>query len=203
MNKAIAIFLRDKLAAPYLDRTSGLVQVFEKVTEGENGLAIAKRIPVTSSASWQECNTKLPLQEMVPNSAYKGMLYFEDGGIALRNAARGVEYTSRLRAVVWLNTKLIKNAPDSAIAAQIQAEMISRINSIVYQNSGVFTRIVAKVVNIPVADKNIFSKYDYEEKTVQYLMSPFDFFALDVQVDFTIPDACLKPIEVTTTKPLC
>jgi UDP-3-O-acyl-N-acetylglucosamine deacetylase len=34
---------------------------------------------------------------------------------------------------------------------------------------------------------DIFSKYTYNEQATQYLMYPYDYFALDLDIDFMIP----------------
>jgi len=37
----------------------------------------------------------------------------------------------------------------------------------------------------------IFSKYSYDEAVTQYLMYPFDYFALDITTDFLINKSCI------------
>lgn len=203
MNKQIAIILRDLCSAPYLDRTCGLVQTFDRVIEGDNGISVVKRIPVTTSASFQECNTSLTQFDMIPNSKYKGMLYFEDGGITGQTPVRnGIEYISRIRLVCWLNTKLIKGEQDPLLAGMIMADIIRKLGGNPF-NSAPFTRITVQVANIPVQDKAIFKNYDYSEQQTQYLMAPFAYFALDLNVSFAVPNSCLSNITVNPNLPKC
>lgn len=200
MNKEVALLLLDKIkSAPYLDRVSGLVQTFEKVYEDELGRAIKKRLPVSSFASFQDCADKpQPQIDMIPNSRYKSLLYFEDQGISSPTQNRlGFDYISRIRLVCWLNTKLIAGQSNMLMSAQVINDLVGKLVGINPWNVAPFTRISVKVAGIPNQDKGIFSKYDYREEESQYLMPPFEYFAIDFNVYYTIPKDCLPPIETS------
>ena len=207
MNKELSVILRDKIAdAPYLERLSGLVQVFEKTiaVDGEAGRTIKKKIPVTSFATFQECESNNQAQvAMVPNSKYKGILYFEDGGINTPTPSRGgMQYISRLRLVCWLNTKLITGQTDMSLTTRVIADILGRFAGNPF-NVSPFTKIAVKVANIPAQDKSIFSPYDYSEAETQYLMAPFEYFALDLNISYTIPFLCVTDISVTEDPNTC
>ena len=197
MNKELSLALLSKLSdIVYLDRTSGCVQVVESVIEGDNSLSITKKIPVTSLATYTDTIDNAQLVDMIPDGSYMGMLYFEDNGI--NNAVKktgGMSYVSRLRLVCWLNTQRITGKSDMLLCSRVMSDVIERITAGVY-NSGPFLRIQANVENIPVQDSAIFSKYDYSETQTQYLMAPFEFFAIDLVVNFIVPFNCSSEIEV-------
>lgn len=191
MNRALAEILLSKLnTATYIDKKAGIVYPFEKVVVPETGPKVVKRIPV---AYINEENVI-----MIPDGRNKCMVYFEDKGISSPSkVGRGWQYVSNMRLVCWLNSKLISGQPDSTLVAMIITDITDKLTGFGHFNSTPFTRILPKVTQVPAQDKSIFSKYDYEEKDIQYLMQPYDYFAIDLNISFTIPVSCLNSITVT------
>jgi hypothetical protein len=200
MNKQLALILLDKLKdASYLDRTSGIVQVITRVTEGDGGIRVEKKLPFTSFATYEDYGNAEKL--MVPDSRFKSCLYFEDNGVIQQNASavrgvRGATYESRIRIVCWLNTLIISGAPDMLLSAKVMADIVKRLTQTPHFNSEPFININTSIATIPAQDDRIFSQYDYDATRTQYLMSPFDFFAIDLLVNYQIPDACLNSFVV-------
>ena len=192
MNKQIALLLLSKLSdATYLDRTSGVVQVVRKYFEAEEGFKTEKRIPYSHSATFQELATMD--KAMIPNSKHKSCLYFEDRGIDSSGYVRGiVQYTSRMRLVCWLNMQIINGMYDPTATAKIMADIIFRLLEIQNLNEDPFSRATVKLMGIAEQSQDIFSAYDYAETQTQYLMPPFDFFAIDLAVTFSISKTCLS-----------
>lgn len=196
MNKQIALLLLSKLSdATYLDRTSGLVQVVRKYFESEEGFKTEKRFPYSHSATFQELATMD--KAMIPNSKYKSCLYFEDRGIDSSGMIRGnVQYTSRLRLVCWLNMQIINGLYEPAATSKIMADIIFRLLEIQNLNEDPFSRVTVKLTSIAEQSQDIFSAYDYAETQSQYLMPPFDFFAIDFLVSFSMSNTCPREINV-------
>src|SRR5688500_11718175 len=63
-------------------------------------------------------------------------------------------------------------------------------------NDGVFSRLSVTVSKILPQDRNIFAKYTYKETDVQYLLPPYEFWAVDLKVKFSIPYACLGQLNI-------
>jgi len=191
VNKQISLILLSKLGdATYLDRTSGVVQVVRKYNETDEGFKIEKRIPYAHSATWQELATMD--KAMIPNSKFKSCLYFEDKGIDIGQDVRGnVQYTSRLRLVCWLNMNIINGIYDPTVTSKIMADIIFRLLAVQNENSDPFSRVTVKLAGIAEQSQDIFSAYDYAERETQFLMPPFDFFAIDFAVSFTMSKSCL------------
>lgn len=200
MNKEIALVMLDRIKdAPYLDRVSGLVQTFTQTREADGGRTVQRKIPVTSFATFQDCADKpQPQIDMIPNSRYKSVLYFEDQGISAPTPGRhGFDYISKIRLVCWLNTNLIAGQPNMLMTAQILNDIVGKLCVPNPFNVQPFTRISVKVANIPNQDRGIFSKYDYDDAETQYLMPPFEYFAIDFNVYYTVLKDCLPPIETS------
>ncbi len=199
MNKELSLVLLSKLSGlTYLDHTSGLVQVFEKTIpiDGDSQFTVKKRIPVTSFATNIECNTSMDQVAMIPDSRYATLLYFEDGGITATVAVRGgIGYESRLRIVCWMNTNMITGNSDMLLSSKAINDILEKLITGPF-NSPPFTRIIVSVASIPAQDRSIFSPYDYSESETQYLMPPFEFFAIDLNIKFVIPFACSPGITV-------
>jgi hypothetical protein len=192
MNKEVAkVILATFSDANYLDRTSGVVQVFQRVVEVEEGVSVVKRIPYSDSATYQE--TALMSKAMIPNSNFKSCLYFEDFGItpAGFNVSRS-GFLSRLRVVCWLNMDRIAGAHNTAFAAAIQGDLMKRIKSVMNYSNGTFYRMTAKIAGIPVQSDAIFANYDYDQAATQYLFPPYDYFAIDIETTFEVADKCIE-----------
>jgi hypothetical protein len=192
MNKQIALILLSRLTdAAYLDRTSGIVQVLRRMDQiSQDGPLIEKRIPYAHDASLID-NT-VSGNAMIPNSAFKSCLYFEDQGISKVSAGtRGITYDSRMRLVCWMNMRLAFGDYNTAKTALVMADIISRLTTVRNFNSGFFSTLNCSVTNIPAQNAAIFQDYDYSEVEAQYMMPPFDFFALELNIRFTVPQECI------------
>ncbi len=192
MNKSLSLILLDKFSdASYLDRTSGVVQIVSKYFEvADGGPKYEKKIPYATSATLQDLATMA--QAMIPNSAYKSCMYFEDQGILI-NGQRGpmINYVSRMRLVCWLNMIRVLGYYDSDHTAKIMGDVIGRLTGVQNFNADPFSRITVTIGGIAQQNAQIFSDYSYDEREGQYLMPPYDFFAIDITVNFWMPAACL------------
>ena len=130
----------------------------------------------------------------MPNSEYKTVIYFEDGGVSfVRSESNWKYYTSNLRLVCWINiAKIFEAECNTGIpctyAAHIIAEIIRHLPSFP-EHQDPFEKVYSEVVSQDVRSNSIFSQYTYDEKHSQYLMSPYDYFALNITTTFAI---CLK-----------
>lgn len=199
MNKPLSLVLLSTIGdLPYIDKKTGLVQtVFKPINA--NGETKYIKIPVSTLATAQECSASdTAAVDMVPDSKYKGILYFEDRGTGL-GARRSVsqQYRSELRLVCWLNTlKINGGEPDMSFSAKAMNEIINIVTGKIISSSP-FVNINATVSRIPEQNANIFSPYDYDERRTQYLFSPYDFFAVDLSVSFDLARNCIPDLLVT------
>lgn len=195
MNDRIASLLKDRIAElSYVDRIAGLVRL---VKHERGGDVVA--IPVALDAEADYACEEGTLQDMVPDERYGCMVYFEDRGVVRTTSrTRGVSFTSRVRLVCWVNTQ--KFGSDPSAASKIQAQFISAIRSGPY-NSGPFIGLRHDVEAIPQTGHSLFSAYTYPEAVRQYLMPPFDAFAIDIATTLRIKAGCED--EVTAEDDAC
>lgn len=186
MNVIIAAIIKDLLVPlPYFDRAAGLVQTIQSEDNSESkGRTIKFPVEVDLSGG--------NLMAMVPDDSIKGMFYVEDGGIRPEG---GEDYSSDLTIVCWLNPKKISAMVD-AVSVNAMADIISALKANI--NEAPVTRLRFSVTGIPVRSADIFAKYNYQESDTQYLMPPYDFFALKVRASFRLSKSCLTPLNPPT-----
>lgn len=189
MNYAIATILNTYLTTlPFSDRMAGVVKAVTFVT-GTSERPVKKTIPVDCGVSQADCMDG-KYQDLVPNSKYKSISYFEDGGVRLVSInERDYAFQANLRLVYWINLKKVGKT-DCNVSALAVTNVLNKLPQSPF-NSGIYSRMRIKVSQELVKSAAIFSKYTYDEAVTQYLMYPFDYFALDLTVDFLINKSCI------------
>lgn len=209
MTSEIARILKNKLAAIdngenkptgllFIYRMAGLVVVGEKVqpTDIEGAFAVTK-FPISLDTDYEECINKGCYKDLVPNSKNKGILYFESQStIPLGKEHGSYKYATRLRLVCWINNKLIQGTNCSSIAHIMMTKIRAALETGPF-NSGSFTRISAKAVNIVENDYKLFSNYSYPQESVKYLMHPYEAFGIDYLVEYSISNNCIEELTIT------
>lgn len=195
MTSDIAAILRTYIETlPFKDKVGGLVKAITFMQEGEEGLrGIKKVMPVDCGVTHREC-TAGKYTDLMPNNKYKSVMYFEDGGTNIITRDPGTfSFETKLTLVVWLNLKKLGKTGCSVSALAIGS--ILKAFPTKYVNSSPYTRIQISVDSQEPKTSAIFSKYTYDEEKLQYLMYPFDYFALNISVKFTIPESCITDWE--------
>lgn len=199
MNRKIANILKERIEGlSFVDRIAGLVQPVRVDVKSGDGRS-EKVFPISCDLEYSEC-IKGKYEDLAPNSRYKSVVYFEDNGVRfVRRERHLLYYESSLRLVGWLNLAKLYDKeckPDVCdLSACAITEVIQAIDSSPYHDDP-FMHLYSIITSQEIRDANIFGRYTYNEKVTQYLMSPYDFFALNIQTAFAIPvgcvDACVK-----------
>lgn len=198
---------------PYIDKAGGLIQVIEKVIPAQAGedKPIIKRLPISAihAILTNQCDTVAKNPELlyyIPETKLKGMFYFEDGGVTRNSAKRSTSldfWSSKLRLVVWMNQAKIQATYDYNFTSNVIREMISRFPSKPINYNETLKQFYVDVSNIQPMSSSVFSAYDYNEKETQFLMPPYDFFAIDLNINYGIPRGCAVPIIPEPNIPNC
>jgi hypothetical protein len=211
MNKFIAIMLMNKLIPQikFADKFGGIVQVVQKKTAVGQATTVIKKIPysnvykIPSKEQIQNAGMSEGMQ-FIPEEKFKGLIYFEDEGCSLSNIrhTRLTMYNAKLRLVCWINMKKISREynVDTASMAINQASQIL-CNSKYEQQP--FFGVRVSVTTVPPQSANIFSRYDFDQTQGQYLMPPFEFFAMDLNIRFGVPKNCYVGLDPETNLPIC
>lgn len=195
MNDRIALLLKDRISQfTYVGKLAGMVQTVTKLREGKE-----VKIPVGVDVDDALGCTDSTLLDMIPDSKYAAMVYFEDRGYQrVQSRTRGISFTGRIRLVCWVNTNRLGGDPHAA--DKMVQEFIGAIESGIY-NSDTLIGILHRVEGVPQRGSNIFSEYTYPESTRQYLMLPYAAFAFDILTRWRIRPGCEE--QVAESAPGC
>lgn len=194
MTSDLANILRSYIESiSFIDKIGGLVKPMTLVNTDDAGKSYKKIIPVDCNVTYDDCISGR-YTDLIPNSKYKSVSYFEDGGtVKINDGKADFAFQSNIKFICWLNLKKLgkENCSVSAIAI---ATILDKIPN-KYLNSSPYTRIQIICTGEDVKSPAIFSKYTYDEATIQYLMYPYDYFALNFQVKYVIPRGCIVDFE--------
>lgn len=198
MTNEISDILKNQISElPFIDRLAGLVRPVTINEETDSGKK-RKSFPVACNVSAQDCVTSGKYQDLVPNSSRKSVIYFEEaGGTRMTGIERNeINFTSTVRLVGWLNLKKM-GLTDCNWSATAILQIIKELSVLLQpHNSGMFLHV--KITEISEAEKSnaIFSKYSYDEAVTQYLIYPYDYFALNLTIKFSINKNCIEAAEI-------
>lgn len=190
MNRELSIILRDAIKdLPFVGKVSGLVKTIEQNRPTENDKYVTLRFP----ASLDPLTPLAPGQyaDMSPDSAFKSVFFVEaqSSRVRGRNSRGGIEMSSTLRLIGWLNSGFQAGAEALAIAHVLKAIPEHPINLEFIKNITITLGVVLGV------EDRIFGRYTLPEEKRQFLMSPFTAFAIDFTFEFTISIHCLPEYE--------
>ncbi|WP_313418829.1 hypothetical protein [Sphingobacterium multivorum] len=183
MNVLIGKIIKDLVSPlPYFDIGAGLVQVIKK-SDISDIKGVFKKFPVEVNVT-EENN----LLALYPDEHLKGLFFVEDMGA---RSDGNNDWTSDLTLVCWFCPKKISSNAD-AVSAHALADITNLFKP--FYNVGPISRLKINVVSIPQRESGIFSKYTFDEAQTQYLMPPFDFFALKLKCSYRLSPNCLTPL---------
>ena len=194
MNQAIANIIRGHIdGLDFVDKIAGLVSALTFEIKGTDNTPVEKTFPIACCVSADDCKEGA-YNELMPDSKYKTVIYFEDGGVSFeRQESNWKYYTSTLKLVCWINAaKILGDDCNEGTACTLAAHLIVEIIRALPEfpeNHTEFDHFYSEVTGQSVRDNSIFSAYTYDEKHTQYLMYPYDYFALDITTNFAV---CMK-----------
>lgn len=194
MNKGLAHILLSLIGnIPFIDLYGGVVTIVEKLYNNK-----VSRFPASCDViNYSNCTIEKGLTPLTPDSQRRGILYFEDYGVTHNGSSSGFQnYTSKLRLVCWINTNLIEGNECNEFAMPIMSTVINKLTGKKYFNQNSYNKINITVTNIPIANEQLFNKYTYDSVQSQYLMPPYEYFALDLSISFAISPTCINSITV-------
>ena len=200
MNQAIAHIIRDYIGhLDFVDKIAGLTSISTFEIRGPDNAMKQITVPIACCVTPEECDREGAYYDLMPNSQYKTFIYFEDGGVSfVRSESNWKYYTSNLRLVCWINIELLthsgicKSDIPCTYAAHIITEIIRHLPEFPKHVSPL-SFVYSEITGQAIRSASIFGAYTYDEKHSQYLMAPYDYFALDIKTDFAI---CLRGLDV-------
>jgi len=194
MNQAIADIIRGHIdGLDFVDKIAGVVAPLTFEIRDKDNNMVEKTFPIACCVSAADCKEGA-YNELMPDSSYKTVIYFEDQGVSfVRAESNWKYYQSTLRLVCWINVaELLEDYCQTGTACTLSAHLIAEIIRVLPdfpENHAPFDHVYSEVTGQEVRSPAIFSAYTYDEKHSQYLLYPYDYFALTIQTNFAI---CLK-----------
>ncbi len=192
-------FLKDKC---YIDCWGGLVRTIEipiPINDGKGGFKIGK-YPI-SCEKLDECKPNQPYTELLPSKKYTSLSYFELIGrvrpiktplSSSFSKGQGISFTAKLRFVMWYNM-LKLGYKKCSIAEQIITDIqFCFMNKYSLDAPYAVSEVKWSLDGFTVNDiKEIFGKYSYTDSNIAFALPPYEFFAIDMNVTFTILKGCI------------
>lgn len=183
----------------FIDKLAGVVKVLSKQERNaDNTETIIKTFPVSCDITFEDCIQNGSYKDLIPNSKLGCIVYLEeDDSLDKINEIRGVNfYKTSYRIVGWLNQKKL-GTNDCSITGKIVNTIISKLQQKQF-NSGIYQQIDINVIGQDQKSYNPFAKYSYDEDATKYLMAPFDYFSIKIEVTVGVNVKCIEPFEKQT-----
>lgn len=196
MLQDICNLLRDKInTIQYFDLVAGLVQTQEQKIVSDDGTSVIKRFPISADVTAEECQSG-PYRDLVPDSSKRGIAYFEASNIGLsgRRYTFGKAWNAQVRLVAWINKDYINGGDPGSINAEVIAAAIEAVK--VQYTAPPFKNIRVIPTGVVENSPAIFSAYTYDNVDTQFLMAPYTYFAVDMQVTFILPEICTPTLKL-------
>ena len=197
-NDIAAILLAHKNSGIYVDRIAGLVYPLERTVAGADYKSVKQIFPVSCTESPEACTDDAVYKSLVPDAKYRSIIYFEEFSEVqfLERDRHGLKYATELLLVCWFNTLRFVNGSRCNIGSLLASNIIGDL-PFNYFNAAPYSQVHVTSVRQPIKSKDLFSKYTYNNELSQYLIYPFDFFALRIRVEFVLPLNCIELINIT------
>ena len=179
------------------DISAGLVKDYEmtKSYPSRDGkkIVVKKRFPISCELSQVECQ-KGDYTILTPDSKKRAITYFEDLGTTPTGRNGGHEFSmiSNIRLVCWLNMNMF-GYNECSISNRLIISIMDQIPENYYNYNG-FDQLKIELVRIVPKNAGIFSRYTYDEPITQYLLKPYDYFAIDFRASYKINSGCFDAI---------
>lgn len=197
MNRELCNILKDFIAPlPFIDVLAGLVQTIEDNQPVEDGPAVRNRFPMSYNHNLTDACRLGEERQLIPDSSKKSIIYFEDNGSVVGQAGRNgdVEVTGNVRLVAWLNRSRLTGDKYDLISGYCMSAICGRLD-LKFKNMGIFKRLTVRPVRFPPQDANLFSRYTYDETVRQFLMPPFEVFAIDFTANYMVNAGCISEVD--------
>ena len=164
MNQAIADIIKGHIEnLDFVDKIAGLTSVATFDIRGKDNESIEKTVPIACCETADDCKEGA-YNDLMPDSKYKTVIYFEDNGVSFERAeGKWKYYVSELRLVCWINVARInadccKTSTSCTLAAHLIAEIIRALPAFP-ENSSPFDHVYSEVTGQSIRSTSIFSAH--------------------------------------------
>jgi len=182
------------IALNFSDTIAGCVTVLSRNISAKDNAVANKKFPIYYNSDKTACNNYSDYIDLIPNSNKKSIIYFEEDGLSSTMINNNIiEIEANIKLICWVNLKKINSSLTNA--ELIKLNVIKAVPDLL-PNIGGYSFIRILPTGEDVKNVSIFSKYTYNEEEKQYLIFPFDYFALNYQVKFYMGRDCVEDIVI-------
>lgn len=171
---------------PFVENISGVVKQISYKTE----TGVKKTFPASCILTAEQCKTG-DYKDLCPDNSKKSIIYLEDKGARLiKKEGPMYFWRASFDLVCWLNLPALGFSDCSYSAIAIMA-ILSKLPGSPVPSNGIYSRLNYIPVGEVTKAQNPFAKYTYDETINQFLMKPYDYFVLNIDVEYCIDKRCL------------
>lgn len=185
-------------ALTWTERYGGIARPLAIPQELEGGRIINKVFPVRKDLSADQCFRQNRMYDLVPNSIYANLVYFEQVGDfrQVNSENRAMAFAGRVRLVYWLNLPAMGIAEDGSnlVSGHVAAQLCKSLATCPTISSPFKANVEYSNFSIlPTSDK-IFSAYSYDQNVQALMLYPFDYGAIEFDVYLAFGKDCLESL---------
>ncbi len=184
----------------FIDKLAGVVKTISKTDVDANNRPVIKKFPVACDVNFTDCIATGIYKDLIPDSSLGCILYFEDvSNVFQGRHGRKYKWKAQYRLVCWYNKKKLGYTD-----CNIDSKLITTFLSVIPDQSGnygIYQNIEISVLGEEPKSFNPFSKYSYDEDKTQYLMDPFGYFSMPIEVNYELDKACFTEFTKQTEIP--
>lgn len=185
---------------PFVDSTAiaGVVKPIKYKSKPKTGTTVTEKIfPASCRTTFAECESGR-YKSLVPDSSKKSVIYLESKPARLLSRTGPLSvWQASYDLICWLNMPKLGFEGCSYSATAITS-ILSELPDKPFNVPNKYQRVSIRVTGEGSKQDDPFLKYKYDETITQYLMYPFDFFVLNITVDFTVDKRCLTVAPIGT-----
>lgn len=212
LNEIIQAISPKIVELPFVDRYGGLVRTARRTIDASKDPSVNKFVrqsfPVACDVSGEECWESGRYLDLVPNSQYKSLVYFEEIQPLTANGMANkfpkdirLKFSAVVRLVGWFNIPGIGQESCSVSSAAFGSfyKVFDRLNRaridlpFIANAEFLFRSQVNK-------NENIFSRYTYDENS-NLLFYPYDTIGMDYVINLHIDPKCLPELAILEPLP--
>ena len=180
-------------ALNFSETVAGCVTTLSVNRPTKDNKVIVKKYPVYINENKDVCDNSDYIA-LVPNSDKKSIIYFEENGIRAETINNNmIEVTASVKLIFWCNLPRINST--LKFAELLKLNIIKVIPDSI-PNLFPYSFIRIAYTGEDVKSVSVFSKYTYNEEEKQYLIYPFDYFALNYDIKFYMGKNCVEDIVI-------
>lgn len=177
----------------FADVVAGAVTTLSRNKPIKDNKVVVKKYPVYYNDGKNVCDTSDYI-DLVPNSSKKSIMYFEENGFNVTPINNNIfEVVASVKLVCWFNLKNINNTLTNAELLKLN---VIQVMPTALQNVNPYSFIRVDLSGEEPKSVSIFNKYTYNEEEKQYLIYPFDYFALNYDISFYVGKNCIDELVI-------